>query len=198
MEMRPSLHDCKTVFGDLLIQNIVGLVVRRTDCVLRTDADASAAAYTFIMVNKGFPVCNLRRIMGTHPDTVAAPDTILDLNVRLACAVHFHLSRPGSASHANILKRASKSGRLMSFKMAQRNEYVGIHDGTSDLGISYIFSFYRYLYFIGSLQSIRDQDVASGREWRESILIRGIQMIQRILPATDIQRITVCKKWPAT
>ena len=95
--------------------------------------------------------------------TLFTSDTQILIDMRFSCAVHFHLSCTGTASHTDILQCTAETGRFMTFKMTQRNENICVHNGTTDLGFFYVFAAcHRNQFFIGSFQTIRDQNLTAG------------------------------------
>ena len=82
----------------------------------------------------------------------------------------------------------------MAFKMVQRDEDIGIHNGAADLGFFYILPVNWNENVISSLESVCDQDVAAGGKWIVAVHIGRIQMIQRILAAAHIEGIAVCQE----
>src|SRR5699024_12806793 len=75
VEAGPPVHYGFGVFRDLAVQHIIGLVRGGKYRVFGTDADTSAAAHAFVMVDGGFAVCKFRRSVGADLLTAVAADT---------------------------------------------------------------------------------------------------------------------------
>src|SRR5699024_4301334 len=163
--------------------------------VFGTDADTSAAAHAFVMVDGGFAVCKFRRSVGADLLTAVAADTEILVHVRFAGAVHLHLACPGTASHADVFQRAAEAGGFMAFEMSQGNKNIRVHDRLSDLGFLHIFAaVYRHIGFVRTFQAVGDQDVASCGEGGETVGICAVQMIQGVFAAAYIQSVAVGEK----
>ena len=80
--------------------------------------------------------------------------------------------------------------------MGQTDKNIRVHDRMSDQRRLAVLTVYdRYLDLIRSAQSVSDQNLTSGGNTIESVQVRTIQMLQRILSASRVKRITVSQKW---
>ena len=110
-----------------------------------------------------------------------------------------HLSGTASAAHSDILQCTAKAGCFMTLKMAQTDKNICIHDCVSDVCSLAVLAIYnRNFYLICSANSIRNNNLTTGRNCIKSIQVRTVEMLQRIFPASRIQCIAVGKKWLAT
>lgn len=192
MEVGASGYHGFAVFRYFTVEDIIAFISGSADGIHGADSDAAAAANTFVVVNGGLAVCNGGSIMGADFDTAAAADAVFLLHIGLACVVHFHLAGAGSAAHADILERAAETGGFVSLEMAESDKNIRIHNGAADFGFLYIFpAFYGNQFFIGSLQSIGNDDMAAGGKWGKTILVGCIYVIQGILSTAHIQCVAV-------
>ena len=93
VEMLSALQNGLAVFGDLVVQNLVGFVLGRTDGVFGTDSDAAATAYAFVQINGSLFVCDRGCAMGTDFYTLSAAHAQILIHVGFACRVHLHGNR---------------------------------------------------------------------------------------------------------
>ena len=106
-----------------------------------------------------------------------------------------HLSGTASASHTDILQSTAKAGCLMSLEVAETDKNICVHDSMADQGSFTVFSVhYRNFYFIGSSNSVTDDDLTSGCDRVKSIKICTVQMLQCVLSTSRIKGITICQE----
>ena len=124
--------------------------------------------------------------------TVSAAAALLFNDMRLPGVVLVHLAGAASASHTDIFECSAEAGCLMTFEMGETDQDVGVHDGMADICLLEIFTVPdRDNHLIGSAQTVADDDVASGGRHAEAVLFSTAQMIERVLPASGIERIAV-------
>ena len=114
------------------------------------------------------------------------------LDGRFAVAVLFHFSGAGAAAHADVLDGSAEPGHFVSLEMIQGDENIGVHDGASDFCLFDVFSVRdgdRDI--IGSLETVADDDVASGRVGRETVAVGCFDMFQRMFAGTDVKGVAV-------
>ena len=98
-----------------------------------------------------------------------------------------HLSGAASASHTDIFQCTAKARCFMAFEMAQTDKNICVHDRMANQCCFAVFSVdNRNLNFIGSSQSISDDNLASCGNGIESIQIRTVKVLQGIFSAARI------------
>ena len=141
------------------------------------------------------PAVKYKTAVGALSYTSAAAAAFILIDKRLAAAVLFLFARAGAAAHAYIFYRTAKSRHLMSLKMCQTDEHIRIHNGMSDSRFLHInTALYRNRNVIRPLQSVADKDGTFDGQRGKPVLPRALQMLQRILAASRIHRITVGQK----
>lgn len=83
----------------------------------------------------------------------------------------------------------------MALEMSERDKIIRVHNGMTDFGFLHIVAIlYGHQRLVGSLQTVGDDNMAAGGEGVIAVDISGIEMIQGIFSASDIQSIAVCQK----
>ena len=83
---------------------------------------------------------------------------------------------------------------FMSFEMGQGNKDIGVHDGPADLGFLDIVSIDGHQGLVGAFQAVGDDDMTAGGKGIVAVFIGGVQMIQGVLAAADVQGMQSVKK----
>lgn len=125
----------------------------------------------------------MRAVFGTN--LTAFADVLV--NLRFAVVMLFHFTGPGAASHTKVFDCPAKAGELMTFKMIQGKNDIGVHDSAADprfFNISTAFN--RDENLVCPLETVRNNYMAAGGKRGVSILVSSIDMINRVFPATDI------------
>ena len=135
--------------------------------------------------------------MGAVSLTGAASDTFICMYKGLTGIVHLHLAGPGAASHAQVLKCASKTGCLMPLKVGQGNDNVRVHNGPANLCLLHVLSVNGNQGFIRSLEAVGNNNMTSCGKGIIAILISSVQVVQCILPSSHIKGIAVGQEYPA-
>ena len=162
---------------------------------LASGVGVAAGTFAFIIVNDCFFIYIRNRIASAFFCTAVAATTDIRIDRRFSTGMLLHLSGTASASHTDILQSTAKGGCLMSLEMAETDKNICVHDSMSKQGSFAVFSvYYRNFYFIGSAQTVSDDNLTTGRNGIKSIQICAVKMFQRILSAAWIQRIAVCQK----
>ena len=131
--------------------------------MFRTDGNTTFAADTFVMIDGCLTVCDDRGIMGADACTGTASDTVLGAcNAGSAVTMLLLLTFTGTAAHTDIFHSAAEAGGFVALKVRQGNKDICIHDGAADLCFGHVISVDRNFYFIGSLQTVRDQYMTAG------------------------------------
>ena len=86
------------------------------------------------------PSVDDRRAVGADLPALAAADAVFLRHVGLARIVLLHLTGAAAAAHADIFQAAAEAGLFMSLEMGQRDEHIGVHNGTADLGVLHILA----------------------------------------------------------
>ena len=122
----------------------------------------------------------------------ATSDALGLIHTRLASRVLLHLAGAAAASHAEVLHAAAKTRLLVTLEMRKRDHDIGVHQGVADLGLLHVLPvFHRDERLVGALEAIGDDDLAAGGIGREPILVRAIDVLERVLAAANVQRIAV-------
>ena len=80
----------------------------------------------------------------------------------------------------------------MAFEMTQGNDNIRIHDGVADFCSLHIRSTnHGNFNIIGSLQAVRNHNVAAHRQRIESVGIGAVHVLQCIFTAAHIQRVAI-------
>ena len=173
MEVRTSLNNGQGVFSDLLVEDIVGLVVHRFDCVEVTHADTASAAHAAVVIDMHFVIfIEIQSAVSTDLLAHSAAAALLRIDLRFGAAVHFHLSSAGTAAHADILQRTAEARGLMTLEMSHRNEDVRIHDRPANFRFLHVFLMNWNQDLVRAFQPVSDQDVTAAAERIVAILIR--------------------------
>ena len=132
------------------------------------------------------------RPVRTVSGTGTAAHALRLIHVRLSGIVLLHLSGTASAAHTDILQAAAEAGSLVALEVGQRNEHVGIHNGTADLRRLYqLAANHRDFDIVRTLEAVGDDHLAARGERREAIFVSGLDMIQSVLAPPHIQCIAI-------
>ena len=103
VEMRTTVEHGFGILGDLLVQDVVGLVRGLTDRILRTGSDTAAAADAFIVIDRRFFIRDRDRVVCTIFLAESTADAFTFFHERFSGIVHLHLSGAGTAAHSDVL-----------------------------------------------------------------------------------------------
>ena len=110
-----------------------------------------------------------------------------------------HFAGTAATAHTDVLDGTAKARRFMALEMCQADKDIGIHDGPADFRHPDILSAaHGYLYVIRTLEAIGNNHLTARRYGIEAVEIRAIQMLQRVLAATRIQRVAIREKGTAS
>ena len=74
-----------------------------------------------------------------------------------------HFAGTAAAPHADIFDGAAEPGGLVPLKVGQADENIGVHHRAAYFGSGHILAaLHRHLHLIGSLQPVRNDDLAAG------------------------------------
>ena len=187
MEARTVIADGLCIFGHFPVQKFICIVVRIVDGVKAAGTDAAAAAFTLVIIDDSFPVYICDRIASAFFCTALAAATDFFTDCRFSAGMLLHLACTASAAHTDIFDGAAETGGLMAFKMCQADKYISVHDRMSDESCFAVFSVYdRNFDFIGSAETVTDDDLASGGDRVETVQVCTVEVIQGIFSASRI------------
>lgn len=122
----------------------------------------------------------------------AAANAVLGRDVRLAGGMLLHLAGTAAASHARVLHGAAKTGLLMTLKVGEADHDIGIHERLTDLGLVHVLAALdRDERLVGALEAIGDDDLAARGIRGKAVLVGGVNVLERVFAATDVERIAV-------
>ena len=115
--------------------------------------------------------------------------------MRMTALVLLHLTRTGTAPHADVLYTAAKACLLMSFEMRKGDKDIGIHHGTADVSFLAVLTIGNWNdYVVSSSKSVSDDYLASGSNRVKTVDISAVQVFERMLTASGIKRVAVGKE----
>ena len=194
------------VLGDLTVEHVGRGFIAGLDGVLVAHADAAAAAHAAIVVDSGHvhrassAAGKLALAGAIERDSVVRADlfagmaanAVLGRDVRLAGGMLLHLAGTAAASHAQVLHGAAKTGLLMTLKVGEANHDIGIHERLTDLGLVHILAaLNRDERLVGALEAVGDDDLATRGIRGKAVLVGGVDVLERVFAATDIERVAV-------
>ena len=194
------------VLGDLTVEHVGRGFIAGLDGVLVAHADAAAAAHAAIVVDSGHvhrassAAGKLALAGAIERDSVVRADlfagmaanAVLGRDVRLAGGMLLHLAGTAAASHAQVLHGAAKTGLLMTLKVGEANHDIGVHERLTDLGLVHILAaLNRDERLVGALEAVGDDDLATRGIRGKAVLVGGINVLERVFAATDVERVAV-------
>ena len=206
MEARAAVDDGLGVLGDLAVEHVGRGFIAGLDGVLVAHADAAAAAHAAIVVDGGHVHCAgvavgklalasvVERNGAVRADLFAgtAANAVLGRDVRLAGGMLLHLAGAAAASHAQVLHGTAKASLLMTLKVREADHDIGIHERLTDLGLVHVLAALdRNERLVGALEAVGDDDLAARGIRGKAVLIGGIDVLERVFAATDIERVAV-------
>ena len=103
-----------------------------------------------------------------------------------------HLASTAAASHAQVLHGAAKSGLLMALKVGEADHNVGVHECLADLGLVHVLTALdRNECLIGALEAVGDDNLTARGIRGEAVLVGGVDVLERVFAATDVERVAV-------
>ncbi len=193
VEMGTSVHHGLGILCDLIIQVQGGIVVICFDGLHGTHVQAAAAAVALVPVHKHFAVIvQIGGIMGADVMAGAAGHALLLVHHGAAGIVHILLAGPGTGAHAQVLQRTAEARFLMALEMVQRDDDIRIHDCPADKGFLHILAAnHGNGYLVGALQTVGNEDVSAGGVGGKAVEIGSLDMVQRVLPGTDVEGVGI-------
>ena len=206
VEARAAVDNGLGVLGDLAVEHVGRGVIAGLDAVLVACRNAASAAHAAIVVDgghvhrAGVAVGKLALAGAVERDSVVranlfagtAANAVLGRDVRLAGGMLLHLAGTAAASHAQVLHGAAKTGLLMALKVGEADHDIGIHERLTDLGLVHVLAALdRDERFVGALEAVGDDDLATRGIRGKAVLVGGIDVLERVFAATDIERIAV-------
>ena len=191
MEARAPLHDGLGILRHLAVEQVAVRVAHALNGIHRAHGDAAAAADAFVRVDVHLAVLDRRGVVGADLAARAAADALGLVHGGLAVGVHFLLARAGAAAHAEIFDRATDARGLVALEVGQGDDDIGIHQCAADAGVLYILAVNRNGDIVRALQAVGNDDMAARRIRREAVDIGGLDVVERVLAAADIERVAV-------
>ena len=206
VEARAAVDDGLGVLGDLAVEHVGRGVIAGLDAVLVACRNAAAAAHAAIVVDgsdvdrAGAAVGKLALAGVVERDSVVRADlfagtaanAVLGRDVRLAGGMLLHLAGTAAASHAQVLHGAAKTGLLMALKVGEADHDIGIHKCLTDLGLAHVLAALdRDKRLVGALEAVGDDDLATRGIRGKAVLVGGVDVLERVFAATDIERVAV-------
>ena len=94
--------------------------------------------------------------------------------------------------HAQVLHGTAKAGLLMSLKVGEADHDIGIHERLTDLGLAHVLATLdRDECLVGALEAVGDDDLATRGIWGKTVLVGGVDVLERVFAATHIERVAV-------
>ena len=206
MEARAAVDNGLRILGDLAVEHVGRGLIAGLDGVLVAHADAAAAAHAAIVVDSGHvhrassAAGKLALAGAIERDSVVRADlfagtaanAVLGRDVRLAGGMLLHLAGTAAAPHAQVLHGAAKTGLLMTLKVGEANHDIGVHERLTDLGLVHILAaLNRDERLVGALEAVSDDDLATRGIRGKAVLVGGVDVLERVFAATDIERVAV-------
>ena len=206
MEARAAVDDGLGVLGDLVVEYVGRGIIVGLDAVLVARRNAASAAHAAIVVDgshanrAGAAVGKLALARVVKRDGVVRTDlfagtatyAVGGIDARLAGGMLFHLASTTAAAHAQVLHGAAKAGLLMALKVGEANHDVGVHERLTDLCLAHVLTALdRDERLVGTLEAVGDDDLAARGIRGKAVLVGGIDVLERVFAATDVERVAV-------
>ena len=121
-----------------------------------------------------------------------AANAVLGRDVRLTGGMLLHLAGTAAASHAQVLHGTAKAGLLMTLKVGEADHDIGVHERLADLGLVHVLATLdRDERFVGTLEAVGNDNLATRGIRGKTVLVGGIDVLERVFAATHIERIAV-------
>ena len=213
MEARAAVDDGLGVLGDLAVEHVGRGVIAGLDAVLVACRNAASAAHAAIVVDSGHvhrassAAGKLALAGAVERDSVVRADlfagtaanAVLGRDVRLAGGMLLHLAGTAAASHTQVLHGAAKAGLLMALKVGETDHNVGVHECLADLGLVHVLTALdRNECLIGALEAVGDDNLTARGIRGEAVLVGGVDVLERVFAATDVERVAVGEEGLAT
>ena len=80
----------------------------------------------------------------------------------------------------------------MTLKMGEADHDIGIHERLTDLGLMHVLAALdRDERLVGALEAIGDDDLATRGIRGKAVLVGGVDVLERVFAATDVERVAV-------
>ena len=206
MEARAVLNNGLRVLSNLVVEYVGRGIIVGLDAVLVARRNAASAAHAAIVVNgshvnrAGAAVGKLaltrtvKRDGAVRANLLAGTATyaVGGIDARLAGGMLLHLAGTAAATHTQVLHGAAKAGLLMALKVGEANHDVGIHECLADLCLAHVLTALdRNECLVGTLEAVGDDDLATRGIRGKAVLIGGIDVLERVFAATDVERVAV-------
>ena len=206
VEARAAVDDGLRILGDLVVEYVGRGIIVGLDAVLVARRNAASAAHAAIVVDgshvnrAGAAVGKLaltrtvKRDGAVRANLLAGTATyaVGGIDARLAGGMLLHLAGTAATSHAQVLHGAAKTGLLMTLKVREADHDVGIHECLADLCLAHVLTALdRDERLVGTLEAVSDDDLATRGIRGKTVLVGGIDVLERVFAATDIERVAI-------
>ena len=213
MEAGAILDNGLRILGDLVVEYVGRGIIVGLDAVLVARRNAASAAHAAIVVDgshvnrAGAAVGKLaltrtvKRDGAVRANLLAGTATyaVGSIDARLAGGMLLHLAGTAAASHAQVLHGAAKARLLMALKVRKADHDVGIHECLADLCLAHVLTALdRDECLVGALEAVGDDDLAARGIRGKAVLIRGVDVLERVFAATHIERVAIGEEGLAT
>ena len=83
----------------------------------------------------------------------------------------------------------------MTLKMRKADDDIRVHERAADLRLLHILTvLHRNEHFVGTLEAVGDNHLAAGSIRREAVLVRAVDVLERIFATAHVERVAVRKK----
>ena len=154
---------------------------------------AAAAAHALRGVDIGLAplserACFVRALLRA----AAAAHALLLIHSGMHRGVHGLLAAARAAAHAEVLERAADACHLMAFEVVEGDHHVSIHKSAADVRLLHVLAVGQgHSHVVRAAQTVRNDHVATGGEWREAVFVRGSDVLERVLAAANVERVGV-------
>ena len=132
------------------------------------------------------------RAVGADALARATPDARALVHAGLAGGVLLHLAGTATATHPEILHAAAETGLLMPLEVREADDDVGVHEGVADLGLLHVLAVLDWNErLVRTFEAVGDDDLAARGIRGEAVLVRAVDMLERVLAAAHVQRVAV-------
>ena len=80
----------------------------------------------------------------------------------------------------------------MAFEVVEGDHHVSIHKSAADVRLLHVLAVGQgHSHVVRAAQTVRNDHVATGGEWREAVFVRGSDVLERVLAAANVERVGV-------
>ena len=195
VERRTVLADCLCVLRHLAVQKVTCIPLFIADCVKGTGPYAASAAFADVLVNERLVILVRYSVRAALLGTAAAAAAELFIDLTFTGGMLLHLTGAASATHTEILDASAKARHFMSFEMCKAYDNIRVHYCTSDFcGLAVLGILHRNLDLVGAAETVGNYNLTACSCRIESVVVRTVKVLQRMLSAPRIKSIAVCEE----